>query len=103
MCACESSDIFFFMFIRCSRVNLNRAPFRKRKGHEPTGQLSNTAKATGFSSVTEMLKSAECLNHEYGGSGRNGSLENVSTLTKFHYDSCLTVCTSVLNASCFGN
>ncbi|KAK6150966.1 hypothetical protein DH2020_015898 [Rehmannia glutinosa] len=37
----------------------------KRKGHQPTGILINTAKATGFSSVSEMLlRGAEHLNHE---------------------------------------
>ncbi|KAI3462522.1 hypothetical protein Pfo_019185 [Paulownia fortunei] len=37
----------------------------KKRGHQPTGMLINTAKATGFSSVSEMLlKGAECLNHE---------------------------------------
>lgn len=92
----------FHVCMVCSRVNLNRAPFRKQKGHEPTGQLSNKAKATGFSSVTEMLlKSAERLNHENGGSGMSVSLENVGTLTKFHYASCLTMCTSVLKCFLF--
>ncbi|KAI3451749.1 hypothetical protein Pfo_008414 [Paulownia fortunei] len=37
----------------------------KRRGHQPTGVLINTAKATGFSSVSEMLlRGAEHLNHE---------------------------------------
>ncbi|KAL1536901.1 hypothetical protein AAHA92_29477 [Salvia divinorum] len=35
----------------------------KRRGHQPTGALTNTAKATGFSSVTEMLI-AEGLDNE---------------------------------------
>lgn len=29
--------------------------FRKRRGHQPTGILVKTAKATGYSSVSEML------------------------------------------------
>ena len=29
--------------------------FRKKRGHQPTGILVHTAKATGFSSVSEML------------------------------------------------
>ncbi|KAL0431286.1 UNVERIFIED_CONTAM: Cell division cycle-associated 7-like protein [Sesamum radiatum] len=37
----------------------------KKRGHQPTGMLINMAKATGFSSVSELLlKGAECLNHE---------------------------------------
>ncbi|KAK6128530.1 hypothetical protein DH2020_037739 [Rehmannia glutinosa] len=37
----------------------------KKRGHQPTGILINTAKATGFSSVSEMLlNEAERLNHE---------------------------------------
>ncbi|KAK6128469.1 hypothetical protein DH2020_037783 [Rehmannia glutinosa] len=37
----------------------------KKRGHQPTGILINTAKATGFSSVSEMLlNGAEHLNHE---------------------------------------
>ncbi|KAK6150948.1 hypothetical protein DH2020_015880 [Rehmannia glutinosa] len=43
---------------------------QKRKGHQPTGILINTAKANGFSSVSEMLlKGAEHLNHERVGAG----------------------------------
>ncbi|KAK6152892.1 hypothetical protein DH2020_012531 [Rehmannia glutinosa] len=37
----------------------------KKRGHQPTGILINTAKVTGFSSVSEMLlNGAERLNHE---------------------------------------
>lgn len=38
----------------------------KKRGHQPTGQLVQTAKATGFSSVSEMLqiKGYDNLNHE---------------------------------------
>ncbi|KAL6587983.1 hypothetical protein OROMI_000961 [Orobanche minor] len=37
----------------------------KKRGHQPTGILINTAKATGFSSVSEMLlKGSERSNHE---------------------------------------
>ncbi|KAK4410219.1 hypothetical protein Sango_0094900 [Sesamum angolense] len=37
----------------------------KKRGHQPTGMLISMAKATGFSSVSELLlKGAEHLNHE---------------------------------------
>ncbi|XP_057784057.1 uncharacterized protein LOC131001586 isoform X4 [Salvia miltiorrhiza] len=47
----------------------------KRRGHQPTGVLINTAKATGYSSVSEMLIS-ERLHHENVGIATNASLEN---------------------------
>lgn len=47
----------------------------KKRGHQPTGILINTAKETGFSSVSEMLmKCAERLNHGDAGTGMNASL-----------------------------
>lgn len=71
----------FSIFVWRFCVNLNRAPFRKQRGHLPTGILSTTAKATGFSSVSEMLlKSDGHLNHENVGV----SLENVGILTELH-------------------
>lgn len=47
----------------------------KRRGHQPTGILINTAKETGFSSVSEMLiKCAESLNNGDVDTSMNASL-----------------------------
>lgn len=43
--------------------------FRKKRGHRPTGILVHTAKATGFSSVSEML--------QFKGSENSGSERSV--------------------------
>ncbi|KAL9148305.1 hypothetical protein ABFS82_12G033200 [Erythranthe guttata] len=46
----------------------------KKRGHQPTGMLITTAKATGFSSVSEMLiKGAENLNNEKVITDKNAS------------------------------
>lgn len=44
---------YFLKFI--SSVLETTAFFRKKRGHQPTGILVHTAKATGFSSVSQLL------------------------------------------------
>ena len=73
MCACEFSDLF--IHDRLVFYCLTTVSFRKRRGHQPTGP----AKATGFSSVTEMLTAEDSDNGKVGNS-MNGSLENLGTL-----------------------
>lgn len=36
-------------------LKIGKSYFRKKRGHKPTGILVHTAKATGFSSVSELL------------------------------------------------
>lgn len=84
----------------------NFASFRKRRGHQPTGILITTAKATGFSSVSEMLlKGAERLNHEKIGADMVASLKKVGILIKLYNTSRLLwkhiTVTILIIASCF--
>lgn len=68
------------------------ALIRKKRGHQPTGILSTTAKATGYSSVSEMLlKGGGISNQENVEPVMTGSPKKVSLTYLFKFDVILSL------------
>lgn len=75
------SNMKYHVLVTLRRITICNCTFRKRRGHQPTGILITTAKATGFSSVSEMLhKSADRTNNEKDCADMTADHEKVGTL-----------------------